>query len=122
MWPDRTIDYVKIPDDKDGIHFGLFVSSKLISIISVFIEEDQAQFRKFATVNEEQGKGYGTKLLSHLMNELEKHQLTKIWCNARKEKAFFYERFGMKKTDATFSKGGLDYVIMEKAIDYERMV
>jgi len=122
MWPDRTIDYVKITNDKDGDHFGLFVHNKLVSIISIFIEEDHAQFRKFATVVEDQGKGYGTKLLSYVLNELEKNQLTKIWCNARKEKAFYYERFGMIKTDVTFAKGGIDYVIMKKIINYGGVV
>ncbi len=114
MWPGQVIDYVKLPNDKNGSHFGLFVNDKLVSIVSAFISGEEAQFRKFATVKEEQGKGYGSKLLTYLMKELTTDRIERIWCNARVDKTGFYERFGMKKTDRSFSKGGIDYIIMER--------
>ncbi len=116
MWPNRVIDYVKLPNDRIGVHYGLFANDKLISIISAFIENEEAQFRKFATLNEEQGKGYGTKLLNFLFLELEKEGILKIWCNARTNKIHFYEGFGMKQTEKRFNKGGIAYVIMEKTL------
>ena len=114
MWPNEPIDYVILPNDKNGIHFGLFISEKLVSIVSVFVEDQSAQFRKFATLEEEQGKGFGSKLLRFLFEELAFQNIEKVWCNARLDKANFYERFGLYKTAETFSKGGIDYVIMEK--------
>ena len=116
MWPNQTIDYVKLPNDEQGIHYGLFVQNHLVSIISVFVINQEAQFRKFATLIEEQGKGYGTHLLTYLFTELTHKKVDKIWCNARLEKAGYYEKFGMIKTEQTFSKGGIPYVIMEKKL------
>lgn len=116
MWPDKSLDHVKLPNDKHGIHYGLFSDDKMTSIVSAFITDNEAQFRKFATLNDEQGKGYGSKLLNHLFHELAKLEITKIWCNARTDKTRFYERFGMIETKRRFDKGGISYVIMEKSV------
>ncbi|WP_317195583.1 GNAT family N-acetyltransferase [Echinicola shivajiensis] len=116
MWPDRSIDYVKLDEDKKGLHFGLEVEGKLISIISVFVEEGKAQFRKFATDKGHQGMGFGSHLLAHVLELLEQEEIALIWCNARVEKTAFYEKFGLVKTNKTFQKGGIDYVIMEKKV------
>ncbi|NVJ48675.1 MAG: GNAT family N-acetyltransferase, partial [Cytophagia bacterium] len=85
LWPHQTLDYVKIANDDEGLHFGYFVDGKLVSIISGFLNPSSkdAQFRKFATLHEYQGKGYGSQLLSHLMDELISLGSTRIWCNAR---------------------------------------
>ena len=116
MWPDHPIDFVMLPEDESGQHFGLFTEGKLVSIVSAFVREDEAQFRKFATVNEYQGKGYGTRLLTYLMADLESQQLSRIWCNARADKTSFYERFELEITDQTYVKGGINFVIMEKRL------
>ena len=116
MWPDHPFDFVKIPEDPSGQHYGLFVENQLVSIISVFIREDEAQFRKFATVIEHQGKGYGGKLLAYILAELEAQKMKRIWCNARMNKTALYERYGLMATNETYVKGGIDFVIMEKRI------
>lgn len=117
MWPDREIEYVKLDKDAEGMHFGLFRENELLSIISLFIEKDRAQFRKFATLLEEQGKGYGTTLLNFLLTEVEKYSLSSIFCNARIERSAYYEKFGLRKTEQMFEKGGRKYVIMEKKLN-----
>jgi len=114
MWPDQTIDYVKLEEDSNGQHFGLKVDGKILSVISVFVEGGHAQFRKFATDTAEQGKGYGSTLLSHIIQLLEEQGVLSIWCNSRVEKSSFYRKFGLRETTKTFTKGGIDYVIMEK--------
>jgi len=117
MWPEKTIDYVKLEEDKAGIHFGLFKGGQLMSVVSLFIVDQQAQFRKFATDNGVQGQGYGTKLLEHLMEVAQHYNITKIWCNARTEKALFYRRFGMIEVSEEFSKEGISYVKMQRTIN-----
>lgn len=117
MWPDRDLDYVKLEKDSEGIHLGLFINEQLVSIISLFIDGEKAQFRKFATREEEQGKGYGSQLLIHLLKEAEKYPIAYIFCNARIERTAYYEKFGLKKTEQNFEKGGRKYVIMEKRIE-----
>ncbi|MEI7025540.1 GNAT family N-acetyltransferase [Paenibacillus sp. y28] len=113
MWPDRELDYVKLPDDPDGVHFGLYAGDVLVSVISLFRQDGAVQFRKFATLQREQGKGYGAKLLEYAMEQARSWGAELIWCNARTNKAGYYEKFGLAQTDIRSSKGGKDYVRME---------
>ncbi|QKE75868.1 GNAT family N-acetyltransferase [Arthrobacter citreus] len=114
MWPDKAFDYIKLNDDDLGMHFGLFKESTLISVISLFISNSECQFRKFATLHQEQGKGYGSSLLDYAMKEAQNNGVKKIWCNARMNKANFYKKFGLEETNASFIKDGKQYVIMKK--------
>ena len=117
MWPNEPISFVKLDDDMKGIHFGLYIDEKLISVISLFITGASAQFRKFATLPSHQGKGLGTHLLNHVLTYASVQNIQEIWCNARTEKASFYERFGMKSTKERFMKKGQEYVIMKKTLN-----
>ncbi len=50
MWPDQPLDFVKLENDDTAIHLGLYVHNQLVSVISLFITDNEAQFRKFATL------------------------------------------------------------------------
>lgn len=113
MWPNKPMDYVKLPNDENARHYGLFINGEIASIISLFTEGDSVQFRKFATLIKYQGLGYGTILLKHIINVIDQEGVKKLWCNARVEKSKFYERFNLKTTDQSFTKDGIEYVIME---------
>ncbi len=116
MWPNKPLDFVKLDNDKDGLHFGLYKNSNLISVVSLFITDHTAQFRKLATKTSEQGNGYASLLLQHIMTTVSKENITTIWCNARVDKVSFYERFGLCKTSKTFTKEHINYIQMEKVI------
>lgn len=116
MWPEKPLAFVKLSKDKEGLHLGLFSQDRLVSIVSAFVFDGEAQFRKFATLQEEQGKGYGSQLLTYLFTKLATLNVQKIWCNARVDKASFYERFGLVKTERYFSRGKIRYVIMEREL------
>lgn len=114
MWPDKDLDYIKLEDDDLGIHFGFFKENILVSVISLFINNEEGQFRKFATLQQEQGKGYGSKLLDYVIKEAKDRGVKRIWCNARENKVNFYKKFGLEESNYRFTKGGKSYVIMEK--------
>ncbi|MDF2633606.1 MAG: family acetyltransferase [Pelosinus sp.] len=114
MWPEKDIEYVKLKDDDIGRHFGLFVSDELVSVISIFANRSSVQFRKFATLQELQGKGYGTMLLNFVLEEAKIRGAKIIWCNARKSKMDFYKRFGLEETGDAIIKAGIEYVMMSK--------
>ena len=67
--PNKSVDSIILTEDDVGQHFGIFQSEKLVSVISLFVENDNAQFRKFATETTEQNKGYGSILLNHIIEE-----------------------------------------------------
>lgn len=116
MWPEKDINYVQLPEDDQGQHFGLYLSGELVSVVSLFAAGQRAQFRKFATLPQYQGKGYGSRLLQYLIREAATQGITQLWCNARQEKALFYRRFGLQETNHTFMKDGKSYVVMEGSI------
>ncbi len=117
MWPNKPMDYIKLKEDNSGFHFGCYVNNELVSIVSLFIKNNQAQFRKLATIHTAQGKGYATLLLKHVFKFAEHKNVASIWCNARANKINFYKKFGMLKTTKTYNKGGIDFVVMKKMYD-----
>ncbi len=115
MWPDKPLEFVFLQNDDDGLHFALCKGSNIISVVSLFTKNNSLQFRKFATKISEQGNGYGTLLLNHVMMIASKEKnIKKIWCNAREDKTSFYKKFSMTTTSKKFTKAGIRYVIMEK--------
>lgn len=113
MYPEMDFDDMKLPNDADGEHFGLFEGDQLISVVSYFKDGKNAQFRKFATLDEKQGKGYGKQLLQFAIDHAKKRQVEKLWCNARKSALGFYAKFGFVETGKTFHQDGHDFAIIE---------
>lgn len=120
MWPNKPFTYIKIENDAEGQHFGIYLENKLVSVISIFITDTEAQFRKFATVPYYQGNGYGSTLLSYIFKEMSELGIKRLWCNARRDKTSFYERFGMVPTQTTFERGNISYVIMESYLQDQK--
>jgi predicted GNAT family N-acyltransferase len=111
MWPERDVSFVRIPEDAEAKHLGVVLDDQVVSIISLFETPEGLQFRKFATLESEQGKGYGSYLLKHVIDA---HPGQNIWCHARVEKQAFYEKFGLFVRSTTFEKSGKTYVRMER--------
>ena len=113
MYPHLPFDAIKLPADPDGIHFGLYAADWLSSVVSLFNDGDDYQFRKFATLEKHQGKGYGSLLLDYVIAFVRQEGGKRIWCNARTSATGFYEKFGFQSKDEYFSEQGVDFVIME---------
>ena len=116
MYPEKDIEYVKLPEDKDGLHLGLYVENELISVISLFVNGEELQFRKFATLEDKQGCGYGSKLLNNVLEYAKESVMKRVWCNSRVEKTGFYKKFGFYETEESYVKDGREFVIVEKIL------
>lgn len=114
MYPDRDIDFVRLPDDDLGLHIGVYEDDRLISVVSIFLDRGEVQFRKLATLSDMQNRGYASSLMQWLIDYANDVKVSRIWCNARITAVGLYEKFGYKKTDNVFSKNGHDYIIMER--------
>ncbi len=112
MWPEQPFEYVQLAEDEAGIHFGLFENKQIISVISVFIVNNTAQFRKFATESSLQGQGYGSLLLQHIIQEISDRNIEHLWCNARVSAIGFYQKFGLEVVSDSWLKDGIEYVKM----------
>ncbi|EFA76712.1 hypothetical protein PPL_09463 [Heterostelium album PN500] len=120
MYPEMPFDFIKMDTDPDSIHFGLHLKSGdnkiLISVISLVLtnlKDGDVQFRKFATLEQYQRKGYGSKLMFFTVEQAKQMGCKRLWCNARSAKSPFYNNFGFKTTGSSWNKNGYDYIIME---------
>lgn len=116
LWPDRPIEYVKLPEDDVGRHYGAFIDGKLVSVISLFLDAGSARFRKFATQKSYQGMGIGSTLLQHTIEAANKSGAEAIWCDARSSALPFYQKFGFHTEGDVFHKGGLPYLVMRRPL------
>ena len=118
MWPGRP-ELCPLPMDASGLHLGYFDASTEtetirngatdpIGVISVFLERDAAQFRKFAVDQEYQGNGVGSLLLQatieHVRGCASEEDIHVLWCDARVHQLAFYERFGFERVGEPFAK------------------
>ena len=116
LWPDKPLAYVRLAEDAAGLHFGAFEHGELVAVISLFVTQATARFRKFATRPDRQGQGIGSALLRHVFEEARRLGATRIWCDARRDSAGFYARFGLHPEGEIFYKDTVAYMRMAAAL------
>jgi len=116
MYPDHPFDFVKLEDDFEGIHFGLYADHKLTAVVSLFHKGEIYQFRKLAVLPEAQKMGYGKMIMEYMMDFCQIQKAKTLWCNARVNAKEFYFKFGFYETEKVFFKDGFDFVVMEKQL------
>ena len=116
LWPDKPFAYVKVDNDAEGHHFGAFLDEELVAVISLFVYQKEARFRKFAARPDCQRRGIGTLLLTHVIAEAQRLGTTTLWCDARLDAADFYRRFGMESVSEVFYKGLIAYAKFSRTL------
>ena len=109
-------------EDAHGYHFGAFQNNKLVGVISLFKNDNDWQFRKFAVDPSVQNQGIGSAVLQYITNFVINEGGTALWCNARLSAIPFYLRHDFMQTGELFSKNGFDYEIIRKNIDIKKPV
>ncbi|MFD0751807.1 GNAT family N-acetyltransferase [Mucilaginibacter calamicampi] len=117
LYPSEPLYAMEMEEDNDGYHFGAFADNQLIAVVSVFLIEDDCQFRKFAVVPQAQGQGVGQALLAYITDFATSEGCKRLWCNARLSAIGFYVKYGLKQTGNAFTRNGVDYEIVEKLIN-----
>ena len=116
LWPDKPIEFSQLADDSKCLHFGIFVDQHLVTVASVFLQNDKARLRKFATLHDYQGNGLGRAMLEHIETQLAHTNCKLLWCDDRTTATTLYERFGMQRTGELFYKQHIPYYRMSKNI------
>ena len=116
LYPNLPIEAIKLPEDDLGIHLGLFFENRLATVVSLFENNNQLQFRKLATDSKYQNMGLGTKMMNYVLAYAEEKNMEKVWCNARSTATRFYLKLGFEDAGKSFSKDGVDFMIMEKKL------
>jgi len=119
LWPNKNLNYVKMPFDKSTniLHLGI-IDNDIINIVSLNFEEQDHDYKsmqicQLATKKKYQGKGYGTIIMNYIICLAKEKNINKIWCNARIEKCGFYQKYGLKKTSKTYVRNGIKIIKME---------
>lgn len=113
MYPELSVADMALPDDANGRHLGLFENDGLRSVVSLFTHEKSLQFRKFATLEPYQGKGFGSHLLRHVFALARAEGIGTIWCNARTSALGLYQQLGMQPFGAQWQQHGRLFVKMQ---------
>lgn len=112
LWPNKPPEFSQLGNDHAGVHFGAFIGPQLVCVASVFINNEYARLRKYATLADYQGQGIGTAVLRAIFTHLEQQQVDYFWCDARESAIGFYRRFGMQPEGERFYKSGEPYIKM----------
>ncbi len=121
MYPDYPADVVQLKDDEQGIHLGIYKAGELVSVVSVFQQNREMQFRKLATRKDWQGKGLATALLNYVDELALQKKVKRLWCNARLSATRMYEKMGMRATGQSWQALGQDFIVMEKKLNQQNM-
>jgi len=114
MYPEEELSFVQLPDDDKGLHLGLYIRKELVSVVSLFFQSGELQFRKFATKKSEQNKGYGTALLNKVFDIAKEKKCKSVWCNSRRNATKFYTKWGMAESGNSWKKYGIEFIVMKK--------
>ena len=112
LWPNKPQEFCIVDGDDEGIHFGAFIDDSLVCVASIYITDNEARLRKFATLHAQQGKGLGTAMLNHILTYLRKAGIEYFWFDARESALDFYKRFGMQTSGERFYKSDVPYFKM----------
>jgi ribosomal protein S18 acetylase RimI-like enzyme len=116
LYPDKQIAEMEIFEDESGVHFGGFKDNKLVAVVSLFQKATDFQFRKLAVDPSVQKMGIGNSMLKYIEVYAQENGGTRIWCNARLSAIGFYLKAHYNQTGSVFTKNGIDFQILEKAI------
>jgi predicted GNAT family N-acyltransferase len=114
LYPGQYMHNMEMDEDNHGYHFGAFTDNTLVAVVSLFQNNTDWQFRKFAVSADVQKQGIGTQLLNYITAFVEGERGTKLWCNARLSATGFYTRNGFTQTGLQFHNNGFDYTVMQK--------
>jgi GNAT superfamily N-acetyltransferase len=113
LWPDHPPEFCYVEGDRTALHYGVFVNSTLlVSVASIYICEDKARLRKFATLQNYQGQGIGSALLEYALANLKQEDIKYFWCDARESAVNFYKRFKLQVEGDRFYKTDIPYYKM----------
>lgn len=116
LWPEQSLDFSRVADDAQGLHFAARMDDAVVAVASLFIQDGRARLRKFATLPAWQGQGVGSALLRHLLGVAREAGCAGFWCDARQSAAPFYARFGLRPEGEPWLREGVLFVRMGCAI------
>ncbi|MEL0659463.1 GNAT family N-acetyltransferase [Psychromonas arctica] len=116
LWPDKPPEFCRVEGDEQALHFAVMSNQQTVCVASLYLDNNTARLRKFATLSAFQGKGVGTFMINYLIDNLKLQGINYLWFDARESALGFYQRFGFDKTGELFYKSDVAYYRMSKSL------
>ncbi|MDG3086401.1 GNAT family N-acetyltransferase [Vibrio hannami] len=116
LWPNKPVEFCIVEGDEEGLHLGAEIDGEIVSVASIYISNNKARLRKFATYPLYQGQGIGTALIEYALGYLKTRNIGYFWCDAREAAIGFYQRLGMQTEGQRFYKSDVPYFKMELSL------
>ena len=116
MYPNLLLTEQKVDTDQESLHLGLKLKNEIVAVISLYEQDGQLQFRKFATLQDLQGKGIGSYLMKYVFELAESRGCKSVWCNARLNALGFYQKFQMQPFGEKWFEKGFEFIKMRYEI------
>ncbi|QGY33056.1 GNAT family N-acetyltransferase [Pantoea cypripedii] len=113
LWPASELAQCQVEGDEEASHYGIVLQDQIVSCLSVFfVDCETCQIRKFATLQQHQGKGYGTALMHAVLAKLSELSIQHVFLDARTSSTSFYRNVGFTAEGDAFMKNNIEYIRM----------
>lgn len=116
LWPHKPQIFCQLKEDQQGEHFGVELEGQVVCVASVFTNSREVRLRKFATLENFQGRGIGSTVLQYLIGHYQEKGFQYFWFDARETAIAFYQQFGFAKQGSRFYKSDIAYFKMAKIL------
>ncbi|WP_432464041.1 GNAT family N-acetyltransferase [Agarivorans sp. QJM3NY_33] len=115
LWPQHDINFCRVAEDQQGLHFGGWLEQKLVIVASLFVSQREVRLRKFACLEQYQNRGFGSTMLRYLIEQQQNQaQSDTFWFDARYTAITFYQNLGFHVDSEVFYKHQIAYVKMSR--------
>ena len=104
--PDVEYEY-----EEESVHYLLLDNGNPVSTARWRLTPEGIKLERFATMPDERGKGYGTRLLRTILTDVLSDK-KKIYLHSQVISTGFYEKYGFVKTGQSFTEAGLEHFMM----------
>jgi GNAT superfamily N-acetyltransferase len=130
---DPNVDVRNVNDDLETtLHYGGFLGEQVVVSASLFAaamahspRTPAYQLRYMATDFDVQGRGLGSRLLNHVLDDLARRGVSSVWANARTSAVDFYVAAGWRVVEDSWhisAETGTPHVVIERSLDPQSLV
>ncbi|ANE51113.1 GNAT family N-acetyltransferase [Flavisolibacter tropicus] len=107
----------ELESEKDNLLVAAYEDDRMLGCCMLVEEDPQTvRLRQMAVMNDLQGKGIGSALMTFAENLARDRGFRRITMHARKNALGFYEKMGYKKVGEEFQEITIPHYVMEKQL------
>lgn len=110
---EQKVDYdLEIENEAESIHFLLYHKKEAIATARYRFTQKGVKLERFAILKEFRGRGYGNKLIRHVLNQARQHKKP-IYLFSQDYAVGYYANWGFKIKGEPFDEANIQHYLME---------